>query len=126
MALLNAGRDFIAAAIMNDGPPTFFDNTNAYFCVGDGDTAYSADQTDLQGSNKFRQGMEDGFPSVASNVISLKAIVGESDGNFVWKEWGTANASSAGTMLHRKVESLGTKTTGVWVVEYDLTVAIGS
>ncbi|MFA5444718.1 MAG: hypothetical protein WC262_07065 [Bacteroidales bacterium] len=126
MPLTNAGRNFMAAAICNDGPPTFYDDSNAYLGVGDSDTVFAADQTDLQAAvNKTRAGMDSGFPSVADNVISMQATFGSSDANHAWLEWGVFNASSAGTMLSREVENLGTKTTGTWVLEVDLTVEIG-
>jgi hypothetical protein len=123
MALTTAGRNFIAEAIINYDTPTFFDNSNAYLGVGDSTTAFAAAQTDLQApTNKLRKGMEDTYPSVATNVISFKASFGESDANFAWNEWGVFNSSSTGTMLSRKVESLGTKASGTWNLTVTLTV----
>ena len=68
MPLTDAGRNFIAAAIINDGSPTFFTNANAYLGAGDGTTAFSASQTDLQGASQYRQGMEATYPTIATNV----------------------------------------------------------
>lgn len=128
MGMTTAGRNFIAAAIMNDGPPAFFDNTNAHMGVGDSSTAFAISQTDLQAStNKNRQGMNSGYPSLATNVITFQATWGTGDGNFAWEEWGIFNAASGGTMLLREVESFGTKSSGdTWQLEIDITVAIGS
>ena len=128
MPLTEAGRDFLAAAIMNDGPPTFFDNSNAYLGAGDDNTAFATDQTDLQASsNKLRRGMEESYPQLADNVITLRSLFGTSDANYAWEEWGIFNASTSGTMLTRKVESLGTKAaTQSWQLTVDLTVSIGS
>jgi hypothetical protein len=126
MGLTNAGRNFIAQAIMNDSP-TFFDNTHAYLCVGDGTTAFAATQTDLQGSNKTRGGMDTGYPTRADNVLTFKATFDGNTANHDWDEWGVANASSAGTLLNRMVEDNGTKVSGqTWVLEVDLTISIGS
>ena len=114
MALTTTGRNFIAQAVMND-TPTFFDNANAYIGVGDSATAFSAAQTDLQATtNKLRKGMETGFPTRTDNVLTFKASFGDTEANWVWNEWGVFNAATAGVMLNRKVESLGTKAGGTW------------
>lgn len=127
MGLTNAGRDFIAAAITNYDTPTFFDNSNAYIGVGDSSTAFAADQTDLQAAtNKFRDGMEATFPTTVDNVLVFKCSIATDDANFAWNEWGIFNASSGGIMLCRKVESLGTKASGTWVLTCTITVSIGS
>lgn len=110
MALTDAGRNLMVQAAIGAGP-TFFNNSNAYIGVGDSTTAFSASQTDLQASsNKLRKAMDATYPSGGSNVITFRATFGTSDANFAWQEWGVFNASSSGTMLNRKVESLGTKT----------------
>lgn len=127
MPLTNAGRNFIAQAIMNDSP-TFFDNSNAYLGAGDDNTAFDAAQTDLQASsNKVRKAMEATYPQRSNNVLTLRSLFGTSDANFDWEEWAVFNGSSGGVMLSRKVESLGTKAnTQSWQLTAELTVAIGS
>lgn len=90
---------------------TPFNNTNSYIGVGDSTTAYAAGQTDLQAAtNKLRKAMDATYPSGGSNVITFRSTFATTDANWAWQEWGVFNASSAGTMLNRKVESLGTKT----------------
>ena len=128
MPLTNAGRNFIAAAIINDSSPTFFTNANAYLGVGDSSTAFSAAHTDLQAvSNKDRNAMESTYPTLATNVITFRSLWGTGEANFAWNEWGVFNASSSGTMLSRKVESLGTKTSAQsWQLTVTITVNIGS
>lgn len=121
MGLTNSGRDFIAKAIIND-TPTFFDNTNAYIGVGDSTTAFAVIQTDLIGINKFRKGMDDTYPTRTNNELTFKSTFGTTDANFAWNEWGVFNASSAGEMLNRKVENLGTKSGGNWVLTVTLTI----
>lgn len=123
MPLTDAGAAFIATAIINSGSPTFFTNANAYLGVGDGTTAFSAAQTDLQGTSKYRQGMVATYPSISGADITLQALFATGNANFHWQEWGTFNASSSGTMLNRKVEDLGTKTSAAsWQLTVDLTV----
>jgi hypothetical protein len=127
MPLTNAGRDFFAQAAMNDSP-TFFDNSNAYLGVGDSTTAFAAAQTNLQAAtNKVRKAMEASYPQRAGNVLTYRSLFGTSDANFDWEEWGLFNHSSAGVMLSRKVEDLGTKAdTQSWQLTAEITVNIGS
>lgn len=122
MALTNAGRDFIAQAIMND-TPTFFTNANAKLGVGDSTTVFAATQTDLQAAtNKLRKAMEATYPTRATNVLTLRSVFGDTEANWVWNEWGVFNAATAGAMLSRKVEALGTKASGTWALTVTLTV----
>lgn len=110
MPLTDAGRNFmVQSAIAAAATP--FSNSNAYIGVGDSTTAHAVGQTDLQAStNKLRKAMDATYPSGASNVIAFRSTFATTDANFAWQEWGIFNASSAGTMMSRKVESLGTKT----------------
>jgi hypothetical protein len=102
---------------------TAFNNANSYLGVGDSTTAHAVGQTDLQAaSNKMRKAMDATYPSGASNVITFRSTFATGDANWAWNEWGTFNASSGGTMLNRKVESLGTKTnTQTWQFTTTLT-----
>jgi hypothetical protein len=122
LALTNAFRDFVTSIAAGAGG-TAFNNANAYIGVGDSTTAFSAAHTDLQAAtNKFRKGMDATYPQVAANVTTFRATFGTGDANFAWQEWGVFNASSAGTMMNRKVESLGTKTnTQSWQFTVTLT-----
>jgi hypothetical protein len=122
MALTTAGRDFMVAST-HAAAATPFNNTNTYIGVGDSTTAFSAAHTDLQAAtNKFRKVMDATYPQVVANVVTYRATFGTSEANYAWQEWGVFNASSAGTMLSRKVESLGTKTSAqTWVFTVTLT-----
>lgn len=109
---------------LTGGAGTVFDNANAYTGVGDSTTAAAAGQTDLQAAtNKLRKAMDATYPQVSTNTCVFRSTYGASDANFVWNEWAIFNASSAGTMLNRKVESLGTKTTGSWQLTLTLSLA---
>ena len=122
MALTNAGRNEFAKDIIGESI-TEFDNTNAYIGVGNGSGAFAKAQTDLQGASKFRQGMESTYPQRTTNVLTFRALFSTGDANFTWEEWGVFNASTAGTMLQRKVENLGTKTSAQsWQFTVTLTV----
>jgi hypothetical protein len=123
MALTNAGRDILAAMLLGEST-TDFNNANSYLGVGDSTTAFSATHTDLQAaSNKLRKAMDATYPTRAANVLTFRSTFATGDANFAWQEWGVFNASSAGTMFSRKVESLGTKTSAQsWQLTATLTL----
>lgn len=109
MPLTNAGRDVIAAMLIGE-VTTDFNNANAHIGVGDSTTAFAVAQTDLQAAtNKLRKAMDATYPTRAANVLTFRSTFGTTEANFAWAEWGVFNAASAGAMLNRKVESLGTK-----------------
>lgn len=122
MSLTNSALNFIAQSIIND-TPTFFNNANTYLAVGDSTTAFTATQTDLQAAaNKIRKKMDATYPTRSNNSLTFKATFETSDANWVWNEWGIFNGSTGGTMLNRKVENLGTKTSSAtWVFTVTLT-----
>lgn len=111
----------VASTFAAAGTP--FSNGNSFLGVGDSTTAFSASQTDLvAATNHTRKAMDATYPSVATNVATFRATFATTDANYAWQEWGTFNASSAGTMLSRKVESLGTKTSAqTWQFTVTLT-----
>ncbi len=110
MAITNAGRNHLSQASVG-AAVTAFSNANAHIGVGDSTDAFDAADTDLQAAtNKFRKAMDATYPSGGSNVLTFRSTFGTSEANFAWEEWAVFNASSSGTMLNRKVESLGTKT----------------
>jgi hypothetical protein len=123
MALTNAGRDLIAADIIGEAV-TEFSNANAHIGVGDSSTAFAAGQTDLQAAtNKLRKAMDATYPQRTNNVVTFRSTFATGDANWAWQEWAVFNASSSGTMLSRKVESLGTKTSAQsWQMTATLTI----
>lgn len=114
MGLTLVGKELIAKALMGDAY-TKFDNTNARLGVGNSATAFADSQTDLLGTN-FRRVMEATYPTRSVREITWKSSFGASEANFDWLENGVFNAASAGDMLARDVENLGTKASpAVWV-----------
>lgn len=120
--LTDAGRDHFATDLVGLSV-TEFDNAAAHLGVGNGTGIFAKGQTDLQGASKFRRPMEASFPDVPSavNVLVFRSLFGTGEANFAWEEWGIFNALAAGTMLSRKVENLGTKTSAQ---SFQLTVTI--
>jgi hypothetical protein len=124
MALTNAYRDHVAAASVGEAVNPF-NNANSYIGVGNSNTAFTAGQTDLVGASKFRKAMDSTYPQRAANVLTFRSTFGTADANYAWEEWGVFNASTGGTMLNRKVEALGTKTSAQsWQLTVTLTLAV--
>lgn len=122
MPLVDSGRNHMVQATIG-AAVTAFNNANSYLGVGDSATAHAVGQTDLvAASNKLRKAMDATYPQGAANVITFRSTFATGDANWAWNEWATFNASSGGTMLNRKVESLGTKTnTQTWQFTTTLT-----
>ena len=125
MGYTNAYRDLSASLTVGAGG-TAFNNANAYIGVGDSTTAFAATQTDLvAATNKLRKAMDATYPQVAANVMTFRSTFATGDANWAWQEWGVFNAASAGTMLNRKVESLGTKTSAqTWQLTVTVTTTV--
>src|SRR4051794_17491394 len=101
MAITSAGATLLAGALIG-GSYTLFNTANAYVGVGDSTTAFNAAQTDLlAATNKYRQVVDAGFPTIAGNVLTFQITVPTGSANFAWQEIGIFNPSSGGTMFNR-------------------------
>jgi hypothetical protein len=136
--LLNEGLQRMGDLLIAAGG-TAFNNANAFIGVGDTSTAEAASQTELQAAaaatNRFYKAMRSvGFParpgSNGNQSVDWASDFISSEANFAWNEWtvaaGTTTASGGGfltgtTNLNRKVQSLGTKTTGTWTLTGTIT-----
>lgn len=126
--LLNAGINALLKLLATTGP-TQYNAANALICVGNGNTAESASQTDLQGASKVRVAMDATYPSVSSQTCTWKGTFGTSSANFNWLEAGVQNG--AGTpdgatviMLNRKQQDFGTKVAGAtWTMTLSGTIS---
>jgi hypothetical protein len=121
--LLNEG----IAALLNlltGAAETAFSNANSYLAVGDSSTAAAAAQTGLQAAtNKLYKAVESGYPSIASQTVTWRAIFGSSDANFDWNEFSVASGNSdAADNLNRLVSAQGTKASGqTWTLDLEIT-----
>jgi len=133
--LLNAGIQRLEDLLIGAGG-TAFNNTNTRLGVGDSTTAEAATQTDLQAiaGSTHRQFklMNASFPvrpgSNGNQSVDFRSDFTSGEANFAWQEWGVDNGNANGTtvtapMLNRKVQSLGTKTTGTWTLTGTLTIS---
>ena len=123
MALSNAGAVAMAAWAIGDGSVTNLASGNAYLGVGDSTTAFSAAHTDLQAAtNKLRKLCSS--VSRVNGVLTFVTTYTTSEANFAWQEVAVFNAASTGTMVGRKVQDLGTKTSASsWQLTYSSTVS---
>lgn len=126
MGMTNAYRDLLSSASVGNAI-TAYNNANSFLGVGDSTAAFAATQTDLQAAtNKLRKAMEATYPTLATNVMTFRSLFGTAEANFAWDEWAVFNASAAGTMMCRKVEALGTKTSAQsWQLTATITINAG-
>ncbi|MCD6453570.1 MAG: hypothetical protein J7K77_04725 [Dehalococcoidales bacterium] len=123
--LLNSGIDEMWDLITGvvSGADHIYDNPHAQIGVGDSSTAAEATQTDLQAAtNKTYKGMEANYPTSTSQQATFKASFGSDDANYTWNEW-VVKQSTSSICLNRKVENLGTKTSGTWTLEVSITLS---
>jgi hypothetical protein len=110
-----------AIAVINlfagTGTVNAFNATNARIGVGDSATAFSASQTDLIGSNKFRK-LVNGAPIVATNTADYESTFDLAEANFDWNEIALFNSASGDYMATRRtLTGFGTKTSAeAWTV----------
>ena len=97
---------------------------NARIGVGNGTTAAAATDTGLVGGSTAFKAMESGFPTFGSAQKAVfKSSFGDVDANFAWDEWTVDNGATPNKNLNRKVESLGTKSSGTWTLEVAITLS---
>jgi len=102
---------------------TAIDATNGRIAVGNGTTAVSAGQTDLQGASKYRQ-VFDAVPTVSGNQLQAVATVAAGNATFTWEELGLANSASGATLVNRFLQSMGAKGAGVqWILTITVTLS---
>lgn len=123
MALTTEGVKQIARAVVD--PNAAFNSANSYVGVGNGTTAFSVDQTDLQGTEKIRKVVDPGYPAQNAPSVTFRATFAKNEANFEWNEWAIFNAATGGVMLNRQVESNGTKQDNqTWLLEATITFSV--
>jgi hypothetical protein len=120
--LLNEGINAIWTLVCG-GSETAYNNANARIGVGDSATAAVATQTGLLGTTAFKA-MDTSYPTYGtSQAVIFKSSFSDSEGNFHWQEWTVDNGNSANKNMNRKVEDLGTKTSGTWSLQVTITLS---
>jgi hypothetical protein len=110
-------------------------NTSARTGVGNSATAAAVGNVDLQavagsGNRQFNV-MEATYPQQSNGVMTFRSSFATGEANFTWSEWcidiGTPTVTAGTTvnaiMLNRKVEALGAKTSGTWVLTTTITLS---
>lgn len=121
---LNEGIQELWDLAIAAGGTTAYNNANAEIGVGDSATAAAATQTDLQAaSNKLFKAMVATYPIRTNQTVDFRSDFTSGEANFAWQEWGVRNGNTRNKNLNRKVESLGTKSTGTWTLTASLTIA---
>ncbi|EGW55170.1 hypothetical protein [Candidatus Endoriftia persephonae] len=119
--LLNEGIQLLEDLMIGAGG-TSWDNANARLGVGDSNAAEAATQTDLQGTNKTYKAMEATYPQRSGQTLTWRSVFADAEGNHAWAEVSLSNAADGtGVNLNRKVQDLGTKATGTWTLELQIT-----
>ena len=121
--VLDNGANALLKIIGGVDNTTPFDANNAYIGVGTDTTPENASQTKLQDASAFYKKVESGYPQVSGRTIVYKATFDTSEANFAWNEFAIANGTGVGGItLNRKVQNLGTKTTGIWSLQITISV----
>lgn len=120
--ITNSAMTAIASALIVDGIVPSFASANAHVGAGDSTTAFVASQNDLQAAtNKLRKAAT---ATRNANVLTFIATFLNTDAVYDWEELAVFNDASAGTMLARRVVSLGTKpNTQEWIAQIEVTFA---
>lgn len=122
--LLNEGIAEMLDLMAGEGSPTAYSTANARIGVGDSNTAASASQTDLQAAtNKTYKAMNGVYPTRSGQTMSWQSDFTTGEANYAWNEWVIDNGGTALKTLNRKVESLGTKSTGTWTLTGSVTIS---
>lgn len=136
--LVTVGLSRLGNLIIGSGAAAF-NSTQAITGVGSSSTAFALGQTALSGDGSTTTAyyqLVDSAPTQTNGAISANCTYTTSNANFAWNEWcwaiatGTITAggtlASVGTspvMLNRKVVSLGTKSSGSWVLQATVTLS---
>lgn len=122
--LLNEGIAEMLDLMAGEGSPTAYSNANARVGVGDSNTAAAATQTDLQAAtNKTYKAMNGTYPTRTNQTMDWQADFTSGEANYAWEEWVIDNGGTALKTLNRKVEALGTKSTGTWTLTGSVTIS---
>lgn len=125
--ILDNGANYMLKIIGGIDEAVPFSNKNAMIGVGKDSTPENASQTKLQDSSAFYKKVESGYPQVSGRTIVYKATFDTSEANFAWNEFSIVNGDGVGGVaLNRKVQSLGTKVTGIWSLQITISVTSNS
>jgi len=121
--LLNEGIQEMWDLVIGATATSAYNNTNARLGVGANTTAAAATQTALQDGSALFKAMNATYPIRTNQTMDFKSDFTSGEANFAWNEWGVDNGSTRNKNMNRKVESLGTKSTGTWTLTGSITIS---
>lgn len=121
--LLNEGIQEMWDLVIGATATSAYSNANAQLGVGSNTTAAAAAQTDLQDGSAVWKAMNGSYPTRSSQTMDFQSDFTSGEANFAWQEWGVRNGSTRNKNMNRKVESLGTKSTGTWTLTGSITIS---
>lgn len=121
--LLNEGIQEMWDLVIGATATSAYSNANAQLGVGSNTTAAAATQTDLQDGSAAWKAMVATFPVRTNQTMDFKSDFTSGEANFAWQEWGVRNGATRNKNMNRKVESLGTKSTGTWTLTGSITIS---
>lgn len=121
--LLNEGIQEMWDLVIGATATSAYSNTNAQLGVGSNTTAAAAAQTDLQDGSAVWKAMNGSYPTRTAQTMDFQSDFTSGEANFAWQEWGVRNGATRNRNMNRKVESLGTKSTGTWTLTGSITIS---
>jgi hypothetical protein len=112
--------------LMTGAAETAYNAANARLGVGDSALGAVDTQTDLQGGNKTYMAQDGGYPilgALADKKVTFRSTFAAGDANYAWAEGVLDNGAVAGKTMFRKVQAMGTKAGGTWVLTAELSAA---
>lgn len=121
--MLNEGIDEIFDLTTETNAVDYYTNALARVGVGNSTTAVMASDTGLIGGSTAFEGMEGGFPNLATaQRVDFKGSFASGIAEFAWEEFTVDNGSSPNANLQRLVTPKGTKSSGeTWTAEIQIT-----
>lgn len=121
--LLNEGIQEMWDLVIGAAATSAYNNSNARLGVGSNTSAAAATQTALQDGSALFKAMVATWPQRTNQTMDFKSDFTSGEANFAWQEWGVDNGSTRNKNMNRKVESLGTKSTGTWTLTGSITIS---
>lgn len=104
------------------------DATRVRLGVGSSSTAATTADASLGASQQYDV-MDAPYPTASAGVLTFQSSFQNSEANFAWQCWGldagtapVASGTTPATLVNRKVTSLGTKSSGIWVLTVTVTL----
>lgn len=133
-AVVDVGKQRLGDLITGSGQA--FTTARGVIGVGTSTSSTTGGMTALQGGSQLYKGL-DGAPTSVVGLITSAATFTGSEANFAWEEWclaaataapvtnsSFATATTSGTMLNRKAQSMGTKVSpAVWTLQTQVQVS---